>query len=326
MPITEKILRMIKIATFAYAGVLIFVIISNLDLFRPNWPFGLFASFSETLILALPIMLIFLLVLWRKAILPVSFLAACAFYPMLLFSQYTDPSEVDCGTSVCLSVVAANLRRDVGALRTLAEIDVVQETDILFILELPHRTGLEDLTLLYPWARNIEIFRESSSGTQLGSPMAVISREKPDAVEYVDTNLTSADFNTRGFITIDYSRPLRSPILIVAVHLLKPDSFRGMAYRQRTIDAMIEHIGNRTDFILVGDFNMTPWEPVFQTLPGKRAGDPRWAPTWNARDPFQRITIDHSLVGSALEVVEADTLSDIGSDHFPIRTLVRMAE
>lgn len=326
MPVTEKFFGMIKIATFAYAGVLIFVIISNLSLFQPNWPFGLFASFSETLILALPILLIFLLILWRKAVLPVSFLAACAFYPVLLFSQYTEPSGVDCGPSDCLSVVSANLRRDAGAFRTLAEINVVQETDILFILELPHQAELEDLTLLYPWAQNIGIFRESSSGTPLGSPMAVVSREKPGAVEYVDTHLTSADFNTRGFITIDYSGPLRSPILIVAAHPLKPDSFRGMAYRQRTLDAMIEHIGNRGNFILTGDFNMTPWEPAFQTLPGKRAGDPRWAPTWNVRDPFQRITIDHAFVGNALEVVEADTLSDIGSDHFPIHTRVRMVE
>jgi len=69
--------------------------------------------------------------------------------------------------------------------------------------------------------------------------------------------------------------------------------------------------------------NLTPWEPGFEALPGKRAGDPRWSRTWNARNFIERLTIDHALIGDGIDLAETSVLEDVGSDHFPIRIVIQ---
>jgi len=62
---------------------------------------------------------------------------------------------------------------------------------------------------------------------------------------------------------------------------------------------------------MIGDFNLT------------RAGNPRWDRTWNARKFWQRIPIDHALIGEEVTVIKSETLPDVGSDHFPIHLIAR---
>lgn len=75
---------------------------------------------------------------------------------------------------------------------------------------------------------------------------------------------------------------------------------------------------------MIGDFNLTPWEPSFKALPGNRAGDPRWNRTWNARNFVERITIDHALISDGIGLVESNALKDVGSDHFPIKLVIHV--
>lgn len=71
--------------------------------------------------------------------------------------------------------------------------------------------------------------------------------------------------------------------------------------------------------VLAGDFNL--WGPaVSAMLPGwRRAVRGR---TWPAHRPHSQI--DHVLVRDDVEVVDAEVLDDVGSDHRPVRVTLRL--
>jgi len=70
--------------------------------------------------------------------------------------------------------------------------------------------------------------------------------------------------------------------------------------------------------VIVGDFNL--WGPaVSALLPGwRRAVRGR---TWPAHRPHSQI--DHVLVRRDVEVVDAEVLDEVGSDHRPVRVTIR---
>lgn len=72
--------------------------------------------------------------------------------------------------------------------------------------------------------------------------------------------------------------------------------------------------------ILIGDMNMWGWCISAMTPRGwTRVGK---GPTWPAHRPHSRI--DHLLVTPGVEVLETETLPDVGSDHRPIRARLRI--
>jgi endonuclease/exonuclease/phosphatase (EEP) superfamily protein YafD len=71
--------------------------------------------------------------------------------------------------------------------------------------------------------------------------------------------------------------------------------------------------------VVAGDFNL--WgPPVRMLLPGwRRAVVGR---TWPARRPHSQI--DHVLVRGDVTAVTGEVLSDVGSDHRPVRVRLRL--
>lgn len=82
--------------------------------------------------------------------------------------------------------------------------------------------------------------------------------------------------------------------------------------------------------ILLGDFNITPYSPVFRELErvsqyqsNLRASVP-WG-TWPSQLPAAlRISIDHLLVSPSVEILSRSVLADLGSDHLPVQTTLRL--
>jgi endonuclease/exonuclease/phosphatase (EEP) superfamily protein YafD len=75
--------------------------------------------------------------------------------------------------------------------------------------------------------------------------------------------------------------------------------------------------------ILLGDFNCTPWSPLFRdlvTATGLRstAAGSRLSPTWFSRWLPFGLTIDHILVGAEIKAQGHDVGGEVGSDHFPV--------
>lgn len=320
--ITTTYLLMLKLGTFAFICILACLIISNLSLLSPNWPFALFASFSETLIFALPVVIGAILLSWRKAVLPVILFAAFAFYPFYSFKKFVKPTQNDCLASDCASIVAVNLRHHPEALLGLAQTDA-NNADLIIIVELPYRTTSEELLTLFPMDGKAQIALITEPHLKLGSRLAVISRKPLDDITLQLKQFPVSQLRHRGIVKFDYEMSSGQPISFVVVHSPPPKGRAETASRDAYLREASRSLSYKSNFIMIGDFNMTPWEPGFAILPGKRAGNPRWSHTWNARKFWQRITIDHALVGDGVEVTEAKTLQDVGSDHFPISIIVK---
>jgi endonuclease/exonuclease/phosphatase family metal-dependent hydrolase len=103
---------------------------------------------------------------------------------------------------------------------------------------------------------------------------------------------------------------------LVAVHLSSRLPY-APPMQLRSLRAQLPPRERRT--VIVGDFNL--WGPaVSAMLPGwRRAVRGR---TWPAHRPHSQI--DHVLVRDDVEVVDAEVLDEVGSDHRPVRVTLRL--
>lgn len=319
----KRIVRSLtKLGIVSYAIVLGAVCISNFSLFDPNWPFGLFASFSLYLILIAPVVCLLCAYFWRKFLIILLPLGIVAFYPFYGFKKYDVATKEQCQTIECLAFVSINLHHDIQALELMSKSVVAAETDLFLLMDLPYDLTAADLQAFYPAHPHVRIYDRTRDGKSLGSAMAVISKERVAEIELIEDNLESDVFNLRGVVRFSYSGEFEKPVDVFMIHPMMPLAPNGMAYRDKLIDRVVTEIGNSQNFILVGDFNLTPWEPKFQTLPGDRAGDPRWISTWDARRPWLRLPIDHVMLGRDIQTVESEVMPSIQSDHYPVHTMV----
>lgn len=106
------------------------------------------------------------------------------------------------------------------------------------------------------------------------------------------------------------------PFDVVGVHLTSRLP-HGPAMQLRHLRSRLPHVGRSA--VVAGDFNF--WgPPVVGLLEGwRRAVRGR---TWPAERP--RNQIDHVLVRPGVEVLAGEVLDDVGSDHRPVRTLLRI--
>jgi len=114
-------------------------------------------------------------------------------------------------------------------------------------------------------------------------------------------------------------------LLLVGVHPPPPLSGRIAAERSAALHALPGLIAGHGAgrIVLLGDFNCTPWSPLFRDLlaatglrDSARGFDllPTWASRWW---PFG-LKIDHILVSNTISVASHQVGGDVGSDHFPV--------
>jgi len=113
---------------------------------------------------------------------------------------------------------------------------------------------------------------------------------------------------------------------IVITHPLIPVTSSWTQARNTLLDIAGDTAQQADRFILMGDFNTTPWSATFRDLPGKRAGDPRFSATWPTFFPMMGITIDHILASENLELVEFKVLESVGSDHYPLMARFKLID
>lgn len=316
---------LIKIGAMGYAGILCLIIISNTSVVQTNWPFGLFASFSDMLILAAPVVLLALVLGWRRAVLPMIVITALAFYPFFSFDKFVEPSRQDCQNLDCISVVSVNLRHNRDALTALSKTSA-KDADVLVIVETPYDITSEDLSKLFPLmtesAGTSPVALLTKPRPQIGSRLAVLSRRPLSNLQLHMKDFPNTRLFPRGIIQFNYKTASGEPISFVAVHPPPPKARVETAARDSYLDAARKRLTDKENFVMLGDFNITPWEPKFAALPGQRAGDPRWTRTWNARKFWQRITIDHAMLGQDVGLAQTHIGPDVGSDHFPIHLTI----
>jgi endonuclease/exonuclease/phosphatase (EEP) superfamily protein YafD len=116
----------------------------------------------------------------------------------------------------------------------------------------------------------------------------------------------------------------QGPVHIIAAHPIPP---MGAAY-QRARNAYLNQVAGMASqqdgpTIVLGDFNSSPWSPVFRDLvkstrlrdSGRHRG---FQSTWNRRHPLKSIPIDHVLHTPDLQVFDRHIGPGLGSDHHPV--------
>ena len=114
-----------------------------------------------------------------------------------------------------------------------------------------------------------------------------------------------------------------TPVMFYGMHAQRPD-LSDFNERKRQFFGPAGKIRKQSlPAIVAGDFNMTPYSPVFRKFAGI-AGlkDSRdgfgWQPSWPTFFPPLWIPIDHVLVSPDIQVLMRRTGSYIGSDHYPV--------
>jgi len=147
--------------------------------------------------------------------------------------------------------------------------------------------------------------------------VALLSR-----VPLIDPRLE--DFSTVGLPSITAAFWIgQTRITLLGTHPLPPVGTLQAGLRNGQLERISEWVQAQDDaVIVVGDLNITPWSPVFQTLIRKtglrNSAEGRGLQgTWPAFLPPMRIPIDHFLHGGAVSVHERSILRFDGSDHLP---------
>ena len=195
-------------------------------------------------------------------------------------------------------------------------VDVLKETnaDILLVLEVTEASigPLQAVIRTYP--HKLVNLNVGASGTG-----AVLMSRFP----IVDSEITK--YSEFGNMLISATLEIGDQkVLFYGAHFPRPTYTKDNSIRFRQFTSLARQInGQSIPVIVAGDFNATPYSPIFKALV-KQSGlkDSRegfgWQPSWPTYFPFLWLPIDHILVSPGVQVHNRATGSYMGSDHYPV--------
>ena len=244
----------------------------------------------------------------------VATITVLASLPFLTFSKFQSPNGQQCQPGECLTILTVNLWGESEFLPPLSYIVDDYELDILAINEATeisanptygrYRFPRFDTSIHATWL---------TMPRGMGNPISLFSN-----VPLAESDkVLRSDTGRRAYIFADLDGAWKG-VRIVVAHARTPTSPTGLGHRNALLSVVGDVAEQAESYVLLGDFNLTAWSPTFRTLPGRRAGDPRFSRTWPSQFPPLGMSIDHIMFSDDLELVEFRVLGSIGSDHFPI--------
>lgn len=240
-------------------------------------------------------------------------LVLAAAMPFLLFSKYEAPTKTECGPGECLTVITANIYERRDAMEQLAVLAIREQADLISINEAVSRMTDYSYRRAFPDYPHVVHAAWENMPRHMGNPITLLSR-----LPLADRDrILRRDTAGRAYITADLSGDWQNTRIVLA-HAMAPLWGDGLKARNTLLRVAGEAALGSDAFIMLGDFNLTPWAPEFRRLPGRRAGDPRGVATWPTRLRAVGLPIDHIMFDGDLELVEVRVLESIGSDHLPV--------
>lgn len=233
--------------------------------------------------------------------------------PFLIFSKYESSTRAECLPDECLTVITANIYERREAMEQLSVLAVRENADLISINEAVSRMTDYSYRRAFPDYPHIVHAAWENMPRHMGNPITLLSRQP---LAHQDRILRH-DTARRAYITADLSGRWQGTRVVLA-HAMAPLWADGLKARDTLLRAAGEAAQQSETFIMLGDFNLTPWSPEFRRLPGKRAGDPRGVATWPTSLRALGLPIDHIMFEGKLELVEVRVMEPIGSDHLPI--------
>jgi len=238
--------------------------------------------------------------------------------PFLTFAKYQAPGQSDCAPGACLTVITANVFERSESMSELGKIAQRENADLVAINEASHSFGLEDFQISFPGFERLSSAAEKTPTQHSSKALTLLSRKPVEHVVQLQPNQAAG----RSLFFADLAGTW-SGTRVVITHPLIPISQSWTEARNSLLEFAGNTAADADNFILMGDFNTTPWSATFRKLPGKRAGDPRFSATWPTFFPLMGIPIDHIMASEDLELVEFKILDSVGSDHYPLMARFR---
>ncbi len=289
------------------AGMTALAFADRLDLGgRPGWVFDLLSHWPRHL--ALAGIIIGAIAIWHRMHgAGVLALAAGAINLALIIGvgghAVPQPAPKD---ARLIRIVSANVHRSMPALEKLANLARDYNADIIAAYEVPDELKPEDMARLFSALPTHILPSERANGWPLIRRSMLAARD-------IRVGPTQMFDGSHGVII---SGTLNG-VQIVTVHPPSPGHSGLMHDRDQQLAAAGASIDTARPFIIAGDFNSTPWGRAYASVPGMRAGDPRFEGTFPAMLGPLGLPIDHIKFGGLI-LTGYRTGPDIGSDHLPL--------
>lgn len=284
-----------------------------------GWLFELFSHFPVYYIFAGGILCISLLLSkrYRWALLAI-FLCLTQVYKLLPFWQMPSVVEPFGAPTEAVTLLQYNVNRNNDRVNDMARwvISNTEKIDIVVLMEVSDRwqIALERVKWSYPYHITKEVRGHH--------PIVVLSRLLIDDLEVQE--LANGEY---AIVIRGATLNKETPFVLYAVHPTPPI----LPVRKERRDEVMLEAAKRIGLeaiphkILVGDFNMTPFSPVFkdvQDLSGLYNSDEglgHYMGTWPAMFPkSMAIPIDGLLVSPFIKVESKQLGPAMGSDHYPV--------
>ena len=275
---------------------------------------------SLTPYLALAVVPVVLLALWRGCLLLVTVSTAVTFGIAVLGTPlaFPDPAAPPAARSTGLRVASANLWFENTRIGEVDDALARLDADVIVLSEYTpeHQAALQ----ASPLADDYE-FRTDRSGP-FADGIAVWSRLPIQVDGELDTYYGSLDVTVAG---------PDGDVRIVAMHVPTPlVDIDGWHRDLRTAEEVGRSVAGRT--LLIGDLNASFWHPDFRRLLDAGFADanaihgtgfsPSWPTTWVV-PPFVRL--DHALTAGGLVSTDVEDVDIPGSDHLGLVVTVAPA-
>ena len=224
--------------------------------------------------------------------------------------------------SSTIKLMSANVLTSNRQFESFIETVKQHDPDIAIVIEVNQRWKEEiegALLTTYPYQHIIP--KSHNFGIGIISKLPFSSVEKLVAA---DTELISLDARFVG----SSGRPFR----LIATHPFPPLSQHCFVSRSQQLIRLAEQLDPTEDNIMAGDFNLSPWSPVFlEVLAAGDLKDSRMgfgaAATWYACPTFlASLQIDHLLTSQSLTTVNHEISEDYGSDHRAVIVEIQQQE
>ncbi|MCG8442763.1 MAG: endonuclease/exonuclease/phosphatase family protein [Caulobacterales bacterium] len=216
-----------------------------------------------------------------------------------------------------LTLLWCNVQRNREALARVAALAEEAGADVVALSEVPRSLTEAETGALFPAHPHRADGGEAADGRWTTRVM-LLSRPPLSDVRL----RAEPPFTSRPYVTAKIAAPA-GPLTLIAAHPTPPLSPGMLAQRDALMAAVADDAPAHGGFIVLGDFNVTPWSPSFAALPGRRAGRPGLESTWLTRFPVLGLVIDHVMLGANVDLDAYQVGPPVGSDHLPLIVEVR---
>ncbi len=206
-----------------------------------------------------------------------------------------------------LRIVSANVHGSMPALAALADQARSYGADIVSVYEAPEDLQNADVARLFPELVNRSLPSKRLEGWALKRRSLLAARDAGaiDVTAFIGSNSVVV-------------RARLGDVQIITTHPPSPGGPGERWDRDRQLASLKDGLDANAPFAIMGDFNTTPWGHAYESVPGARAGDPRFEGTFPAFAGVLGLPIDHIRFGGGLMLTDYRSGPNVGSDHLPL--------